>query len=116
MAKIELSGMVFFAYHGCFDEEQIIGNKFIIDLMFEYNTKASEQTDELSDTVDYQQVYNIIKSQMKQPSKLLEHVARRIITAVKLEFSAIDYIYIKVSKCNPPIGGTMTKVSVILEE
>lgn len=115
MARIELKEMVFYAYHGCFEEEQIIGNKFIVDLIFECDTKISETTDRLTDTIDYQDVYNIVKTQMKQPSKLLEHVARRIITAVKSEWETIAHISVKISKCNPPVGGPMANVSVFLE-
>ncbi|MCD4772042.1 MAG: dihydroneopterin aldolase, partial [Bacteroidales bacterium] len=74
MSQISLNGMKFFAYHGCFEEEQVIGTNFIVDLEIETDTSKSEETDELSDTINYQEVYLLVKKEMEQNSKLLEHV------------------------------------------
>ena len=112
MAIIQLEGMEFYAYHGCFSEEQIIGNKFIVNVSFECETKEAEQHDTLSNTVDYQDVYNVIKKEMNIKSKLLEHVGRRIVTALEKDFPSIKNIRVKISKCNPPIGGKVDRVSV----
>ena len=114
MGIISLSGMEFFAYHGCFAEEQIIGSKFLIDVSFECDVPEAENSDNLSETIDYQEVYNSIKEVMQIKSKLLEHVGRRIIIAVKERFPVIKNIKVKVSKCNPPIGGKVEKVSVLI--
>jgi len=116
MGKIMLEGMVFYAYHGCFDEEQIIGNHFLVDLSFEYNTDHAEHTDKLSGTVDYQEIYKVIAGEMHIKSKLLEHLGRRIVDAVKFKFAGVKKIRLKISKCHPPIGGKMDKVSFIIEE
>jgi len=114
MAQIQLEGMEFYAYHGCFAEEQIIGSKFIIDVSFECDVHKAENSDNLSETIDYQEVYNTIKEVMQIKSKLLEHVGRRIINAMKKYFPTIKNIKVKVSKCNPPIGGKVEKVSVLV--
>ena len=114
MAIIQLEGMEFYAYHGCFAEEQIIGNKFIIDVSFECDAQEAENSDNLSNTIDYQDVYNSIRAVMQIKSKLLEHVGRRIINAMKERFPVIKNISVKVSKCNPPIGGKVEKVSVVI--
>ncbi len=116
MAQILLEHMHFFAYHGCFEEEQKIGNRFVVDLSFHYNTKNAEKTDWLKETIDYQEVYKVVSDEMAKPSKLLEHVGRRIVDALKIKFKGIKYINLKISKCNPPIGGELDKVSVVLEE
>ena len=114
MAIIQLEGMEFYAYHGCFSEEQIIGSRFIIDVTFECDVHEAENSDILSKTIDYQDVYNTICGVMQIKSKLLEHVGRRIIIAVKERFPLIEDIKVKVSKCNPPIGGKVEKVSVLV--
>ncbi|OYT12618.1 MAG: hypothetical protein B6I19_09430 [Bacteroidetes bacterium 4572_114] len=73
MALISLEGMEFFAYHGCFSEEQIIGTRFVVDLYIETDMKEAEESDKLSKTINYQDVYLMVKEQMMVKSKLLEH-------------------------------------------
>jgi len=112
MGIISIEGMEFFAYHGCFEEEQLIGTKFIADLFLETDTTAAETSDDLSDTVDYQAVYGIVAEEMKVSSKLLEHVARRIMNRIKEEYPHVTGCRIKISKMNPPVGGRVERVSV----
>jgi dihydroneopterin aldolase len=114
MGLIEIKKMEFYSHHGCFNEEQIIGNKFIVDFYFETDTTKSEKTDNLTETIDYQAVYMLIKKEMEIKSKLLEHVARRILNAVCNNFPMIEEAKVKISKINPPIGGKVQKVSVVL--
>ena len=115
MAVISIEGMEFFAYHGCFKEEQIIGTKFRCDLFLQVDTTKAEQTDNLSDTVNYQQVYEVVKMEMDIKSKLLEHVGRRILQRVKQEFPQVKHARLKIRKLNPPLGGKIDFVSVELE-
>ena len=112
---ISIEGMEFFAYHGCFKEEQIIGTKFIIDLFLDVDTAVAEVSDNLCDTVNYQAVYRVVKKEMKQSSKLLEHVGRRIINSVIKEFPDVKNASVKIKKLNPPLGGKMDFVSVTLQ-
>ena len=114
MATIALEGMEFHAYHGCFAEEQVTGNTFYVDIYFDTDTSMAEDTDDLNETVNYAEVYEIIKAQMEIKSKLLEHVGKRIIDAITKRFPEVETIELKVSKMNPPIGGKVDNVSVIL--
>ena len=114
MALIALEGMEFFAYHGCFSEEQIIGTRFVVDLYLETNTQEAEESDRLSKTINYQDVYLIVKEQMAEKSKLLEHVGRRILNVVVEKHPEIEFAEVKVSKMNPPLGGKIGSVSVTL--
>jgi len=115
MAEILLEGMEFYAYHGCFKEEEIIGTKFKVDLLVKSNVKAAENSDDLKDTIDYQALYRIVKEQMEIRADLLEHVCRRILDAVIGNFPQIQYIRINVSKLNPPLGGKLKHVRVTME-
>ncbi len=115
MAVISIEGMEFFAYHGCFKEEQIIGTKFNVDLFLKTDTSKAEETDNLYDTVNYLSVYQLVKSEMDTKSKLLEHVARRILKRIKIDFPAVTSVKIKIKKLNPPLGGKMDFVSVEIE-
>ncbi len=111
MGTILLEGMEFFAFHGCFKEEQIIGTKFIVDLYVEVDTAVSEDSDHLRDTVDYVGLYRCVKSEMEKKSHLLEHVAKRILTSLQTHFPSIDSMELKIAKINPPMGGKMQQVS-----
>jgi len=115
MSVISIEGMEFFAYHGCFREEQLIGTKFRCDLFLEVDTTKAEQTDNLNDTVNYQEVYQTLKTEMDVKSKLLEHVGRRILERVKEKFPQVQHVRLKIRKLNPPLGGKMDFVSVELE-
>ena len=114
MGKISLEGMEFYAHHGHYDEEQERGNKFVIDLNFETDLSKAATTDELSDTVSYEEVYNVIKEKMTTRSKLLENVAQRIVDALKENFPDIKTLEIKLSKLNPLLKGIVQKVSVTI--
>ena len=114
MSIISIEGMEFFAYHGCFKEEQIIGTKFIVNLQITVDTSEAEATDDLTKTINYQSVYLLVKKEMQAKSKLLEHVGRRILDAIKNEFPIIEDAMIKISKLNPPLGGKMENVSLTL--
>ena len=78
---IELEEMSFYAYHGCFKEEQVVGNKFTVNISFTTNCKAAAASDHLSDAVNYVQIYNITKHDIAIKSHLLEHVGARIVNA-----------------------------------
>lgn len=116
MAMITLEGMDFYSFHGHFAEEQKIGTHFEVDLSVEVATDDAERSDHLTDTLDYQSLYRLVKGEMEKDSKLLEHVARRIIDAVYNTFPAVTWVEVTVAKLNPPLGGKIGAVSVTLEE
>jgi 7,8-dihydroneopterin aldolase/epimerase/oxygenase len=110
MGKISLEGMEFFAYHGCYKEEQVIGTRFIVDLHVSLDTTIAEESDHLKDTLSYVLLYQAVKNEMEQKSHLLEHVAKRIMDSLKAGFPQIRTIELKISKVNPPIGGKVGHV------
>lgn len=112
---VEVNGVEVFAYHGCMDEEAKLGGKFIVDVALYTNFMTSAETDLLSDTIDYVRVREIIVEQMAIRSKLLEHVANRILQHFKAEFPRLQKAKIKIRKIDPPIGGVVKDVAVIIE-
>ncbi len=104
--------MEFYAYHGHFKEEQIVGNKFLVNIEIKANMVKASETDELEDAVNYQAAYQIVKREMEKKSKLLENIARRILDSIYREFDRLDEVKVEVSKMNPPVGGKMDCVSV----
>lgn len=116
MATIRISGMRFYANHGCFDEERKIGTHFEVDLTYVCNTLSAQSSDDIDETVDYLAVYQIVKKQMSVPSHLLEHVADRIGNALLDSFKAIEKMSVTVYKLNPPLGGQIASVSVTIDK
>lgn len=115
MGLIQIEDMEFYSFHGHFKEERIVGNKFLVNLTIETNMKTPAETDNLRDAVNYQRVYEIVKIQMDYKSHLLEHIAGRILDALYSEMEGIQKATVKVSKLNPPMGGKIGSVSVIME-
>jgi len=112
---IEIEGMEFYAHHGCYETERIVGNKFLVDLIIEADCTKASETDNIEDAVNYQKAYELIKDEIQIKSHLLENVCKRILDRLYNNFTGIQKAKIKVSKLNPPMGGQMQKVSVTLE-
>ena len=102
---IELEGMRFHAYHGCLEKERLEGNLFIVDFKGELNIRKASESDRLEDTVNYAQIYDIVKEEMETPSDLLEHVAGRIARRISAELPEFLSFSVKVSKRMPPVDG-----------
>lgn len=113
---IEIENMEFYAYHGCFEAEQTVGNKFIVYACIHYNCDKAATSDNINDALSYQKAYEIIAQEMMKNSHLLENVVTRMIDAIYKNFPEALYVKIKVSKLNPPIGGKVGCTSVTLEK
>jgi dihydroneopterin aldolase len=116
MARIRIEGMEFYAYHGCYREEQVIGTRFTVDLLVEADTSKAEVSDHLRDTVNYQAMYALVKTEMEVKSHLLEHIAYRILDSVYAHHPEVTFAEVKVCKLNPALahGGKVKQVSVTL--
>ncbi|MEQ8625027.1 MAG: dihydroneopterin aldolase [Vicingaceae bacterium] len=116
MHKVLLENMMFHAKHGVFEEETTIGGSFEVNLEMETDFSKAMETDQLEGTIDYSRVYELIEQEMNVPSKLLEHLAKRILDVLYENFTTIQYIRLKISKMNPPINGEVERVSIVIEE
>lgn len=114
MGKILLEGMEFFAYHGVYQEEREKGQNFSIDLEILADYSKACHTDKLEDSIDYVQVYELIKAEMEIPSSLLENVAQRIISSIQKKFDQIESMKVKITKLQPPISGKLKGIGIEL--
>ena len=114
MGLIRIENMEFYSYHGCFEEERIVGNRFIVDLRMETDMQKARETDRIEDALNYQTAYELVKEEMKTKSYLLEHIAGRILDALFDKFPQLERASVKVAKMNPPMGGKIAAVSVEL--
>jgi dihydroneopterin aldolase len=115
MGKIELEGMEFYAYHGHFESERVVGNRFEINVSIETDCEEAAKSDHLSDALNYEEIYRLVKAEMHHRSHLLEHVAGRILDRIHAEYQHASKVKVKISKINPPMGGHIKAVSVTLE-
>jgi len=114
MGVIQVNNIKIYAYHGCLEEEAKIGSEYRVDVSVKANLKKSSITDELIDTVDYVHLNHIVKQEMAIRSKLLEEVVKRILNRIFKELSMVEKAKVSVAKLNPPIGGNVEEVVVIL--
>lgn len=106
--------MEFTAYHGVYDVERKTGNRFTVDIQFEADTLQAQSSDDLNDTVDYSKIYQLVATEMQQPSQLLEHVAQRIKSSIEGNMRGVGGLQVAVTKHNPPVDGKVEKVTVVL--
>lgn len=103
--KIGLEGMKFHAEHGFYEEEAIIGNEFVIDVTVETDFYAASQSDNLTKTINYEQIYKVCSNVMLLRKKLLEKIGEEIIETLKQQHPEILNINVRVQKLSPPFGG-----------
>lgn len=111
---VALHGAEFFAYHGVYPEEQFTGSCFVVDIevTFEPSASGGLNTDDLNDTVNYEELYDIACQRMEQPQKLVETVATFIIEDITSRYSSAEEIKISIKKLNP-IAGAKVKYAEI---
>jgi dihydroneopterin aldolase len=113
MGKIKIEEMEFYAFHGHYQEEQIVGNRFLVDLELKTDLRKPAQSDQLRDAVNYQQAYQIVKNEMRRTkSNLLENIGKRILDALFAEMHGIQKATIRIRKLNPPMGGPIRSVGI----
>lgn len=116
MVEIYLKNIRCYSYHGCLNEESVIGSEYLVNLWVKGFLGESAQSDELKDAIDYVVLNKIVKEEMSVASKLLEAVAKRILTRVLKEDSRVKEVNVMVSKLSPPINGDVESVSIKLSQ
>lgn len=112
--SISLKGLHFHAYHGFYEEERKMGNPFIVNVSLkigDFDTKD----DNIEDTVNYEDIYNICGSEMKKTQKLLETVVLNIVSRLRAEFPQILEGEVTLEKIGPQLGGKVDKAIVGME-
>lgn len=117
MDEITLAGMVFFGRHGVNPEETALGQRFGADLSVFLDLTRAGVTDDVADTVSYAALYKLVRNEIEgEPSKLLEHLAGRIMQRVLASDPRIESARLRITKLNPPLkGSTSGEASVVVE-
>jgi len=111
---IELKNMRFFAHHGIFSQETVVGNEFMVNLHIEADLSKACKTDNIDDTINYAAVYELVKSEMLKPSQLMENAAYRILERIKASFPQIVHLEVRMAKMNPPVGGEIECSQIVI--
>lgn len=101
---IELRGLQFYSFHGLYEEEKKTGGEFVIDALIKINS-SHDEVSSIEETVNYAEVFRIIKKEMKEPRELLETLTQSIAEKIHSEFPVIKEIEVRVEKKAPPIVG-----------
>lgn len=112
---VKVDSIEVYAYHGCMDEEALIGSKYLVDVEIEANISQAIESDKLEETVDYVLAANAVVKQMKVRSALIEHVAGRIIKQIRTESThPIEKVQVSIKKLAPPIEANAKYVGVTI--
>ena len=116
MNCIKVHGIRTFSFHGCLEEEKIIGGNYIVNVEVDCDFKTAAKHDDLSKTIDYVAIKEIVVKQMSIRSKLIESVAYNIVHEIKENLSMANNCRVEIKKINPPIDGDIDYVSVVVVE
>jgi dihydroneopterin aldolase len=113
--EVSLENMEFFAYHGYYDEEQKVGNRYSVDVCIIADVGKAAEQDKLQSTINYEKIYALVKQQMDIKARLLEHFAYKIILQLFQTFATAKTVEVTVRKHNPPIGGVCGAAKIVLK-
>ena len=101
---ISLRDVRFRAFHGVLPQERRVGGDFLVTVRVGYPLERAMETDNVDDTLDYSALYALVEREVAEPSKLLEHVAGRIVKAITTSFPEVTSVDLELTKLNPPMG------------
>lgn len=111
MLSIHLHHLQFFAHHGIYEEEKILGNRFEVNVELKHSS-ARLPVYRLEDTIDYVAVYELIRKRMAVPTPLLETLAMEIAQEILAKFSLAEEVFLSIRKLHPPVSGMEGSVGV----
>ena len=114
MITVALRGAEFFAKHGYYPEERLLGCKFLVDIIVDFTPADELKKDSLANTVNYEQLYHIACLQMEHPRKLIETLGQAIVDDIKNEYPYIEKAEVTIKKLHPPMPGTVDHTSVTI--
>lgn len=103
-SRIFINDIILHAQHGVLPQEQLTGNDYKVSVNLDYDISKAINTDNVADTINYAEVYEVIKEEMITPSKLIEHVAGRIAQRLLTQYPSVAAITLSITKLNPPMG------------
>jgi dihydroneopterin aldolase len=116
MSTIALKGMRFHSFHGYYTEEQSVGNNYEIDVTIATDISMQYLHDDLHNTINYEMIYKICKTQMEIPRHLIETVAYDILQGIRSKIGKIGNCKVSIRKLNPLLGGLIDHALIEIED
>ena len=102
MITIHLYNLKFYSYHGVHEEEKLLGNEYEVNADVQFHEEHTD-INSLSQTINYVDIFEIIKKRMHIPSPLLESVVMDIGNTIHETYDSVRSIKVSLKKINPPI-------------
>ena len=115
MVTIHLHNLLMHAHHGVYKEEEKIGTNYEVNVDVKFD-EESGKFERIEDTINYEELYGIVKKKMMAPTPLLEQVCEGIIRKIKHEYAAVREITISIYKLEAPIPNFQGKVGVTMRK
>ena len=114
-SSITLKALRFYAYHGVLPQERTVGGDYEVTVKADVDLSQAMESDNVENTVNYADLYEVIRQEMAVPSQLLEHVAGRMARRILNDFPTVDMLHVEVVKLNPPMGADCQGAAVAIE-
>jgi dihydroneopterin aldolase len=111
LLTIDLKQLHFFAFHGLYEEEKKTGNEFEVNLSVDYKP-GTVVISEIADTINYAELFDLVKAEMQKPRDLLETLAMEIVELIHSLYPQITKAVITITKLHPPITAFTGSVGV----
>ena len=115
MVSIELLNLKMHAFHGIYEGERKTGSEYELNIKVNFEEGGIEFHD-LSDTIDYGEIFTVVKQCMQIPTPLLEKVADTIIRAIKQQYPEITEVILSIYKLQAPVENFNGKIGVTLHK
>lgn len=114
LSKLSILELRVFGYHGCMDEESVVGTQFTVNAHIWYNIADAALSDQLEHAIDYGAISELITKEVKQRNQLIETVAMRVLNKIKAYNSIIEKVELELIKHAPPINANVRSVAITL--
>ncbi len=111
MLEITITDAEFYAFHGYYAEERIKGGQYLVSIKVHILVHEAIAQDNLADTLNYETLYQIAKTEMAISTQLIETLAHNIAEKVKQTSERIIFYEVEIKKLNPPLGGKLAYTS-----
>ena len=115
MVTIELQNIRLQAFHGIYEGERKTGSPYEVNVKVIYD-EGNTQFDYLKNTINYVEVFDIVKKRMQVPTPLLEKVADEIIGTIRQQYAFTKEISVSIYKLEAPVENFQGKVGVTLQK
>lgn len=106
MDKILLKNLAFYGYHGVLPEENVLGQKFFVDIELFLDLCKAGISDDVHETVNYADVYQMVKNVVENKRfKLIEALAEAIANLILNKFSRVQEVIVQIRKPEAPVDG-----------